>query len=158
MTAELLRRVVATGLGLGLAPYAPGTAGSLGGLLLAWLVGSQGGAGMLLGGTCLVAALGTWAASSAERLFGREDPPCVVVDEIAGQMVSLLYLPLTLRSLLCGFLLFRLLDITKPFPIRWLERLPGGAGIMADDLLAGAYANVLLRAISSGLGDGWISA
>jgi phosphatidylglycerophosphatase A len=89
---------------------------------------------------------GIWAATRAERLFRKEDPSEVVVDEVAGQMIALLSGPLwvhTWWSVLTAFLLFRAFDIWKPNPIRQFENLPTGLGIMADDLVAGAYALVV---------------
>jgi phosphatidylglycerophosphatase A len=76
-----------------------------------------------------------------------EDPGLVVVDEVAGMWVTLLFVPFTPLTAALGFLAFRLMDIVKPFPARRLEDLPGGWGIMADDLMAGVYANVLVRAV-----------
>jgi phosphatidylglycerophosphatase A len=137
------RLLVATGLGLGHAPFAPGTVGSLPGLLLVVLLWRLGGAWTVLAGALLVTALGFWAARAAESRFGRPDPAPVVIDEIAGQMVSLLFLAPTATSLLLAFVLFRLFDVWKPFPVRRAERLPGASGIMTDDLLAGVYANAV---------------
>jgi phosphatidylglycerophosphatase A len=133
---------VATGLGTGRIPAAPGTAGSLLGLgLAAWLARS-GGATALLGGLLVVVAAGFWAAREADRLFGVPDPAPVVVDEVAGQMLAVAFFPPSGAHLAAGFVLFRLLDVWKPWPARRLEDLPGASGIMADDLLAGAYANL----------------
>jgi phosphatidylglycerophosphatase A len=141
------RLLVATGLGLGYAPIAPGTVGSLAALpLVVWLWSLAGAWGVLVG-AALVAALGTWAAGAAEARFGRRDPGPVVIDEIAGQMVSLLFAAPSVPTLVSGFVLFRAFDIWKPYPVRRAERLSGASGIMADDLLAGVYANLLLHAL-----------
>lgn len=88
---------------------------------------------------------GIWAATRAEKLLGRKDPGVVVVDEVAGQLMTFLFVPFNRAPwiILTGFLAFRLFDIWKPYPIRRLEALEGGLGIMADDLLAGAYAAAL---------------
>jgi len=94
---------------------------------------------------CLIAAVGTLAAAQASRIYGREDPPVVVVDEVAGQLTAFLFLPVTVSHIVLGFALFRIFDIWKPFPIRRLESLQNGVGIMADDLLAGTYANLTLQ-------------
>ena len=150
--AEESRRVsraalgLATAAGLGYLPVAPGTWGSLPGVALAWALGGVGQGLALVAALAAVVLLGTWAAGQAARHVGREDPGIVVVDEVAGQMMTLLFLPPSPRVLLAGFLLFRVLDILKPFPARSLERLPGGPGIMADDLAAGIYGNLLLQA------------
>jgi len=148
---DALRRRIATGFGVGHVAVAPGTAGSLVGLALGWLLGRAGGHAALAAGWLVVSAAGLWAAAGAERIFGRRDPQPVVVDEISGQMLSLLLLPLDVGGLSLGFALFRLFDIAKPFPVRRLERLPGGAGIMADDLLAGVYANLAHQALRWGV-------
>ena len=138
-------KLVATGLGSGYSPFAPGTAGSLVGVLLflplaglAWPV--------QLATTTALTLVGVLAAGRAARLVGRKDPGLVVVDEVAGQWITFLALPFTPVTALAGFLLFRVMDILKPWPARDLERLPGGFGIMADDVAAGIYAQLLLRA------------
>jgi phosphatidylglycerophosphatase A len=136
---------VATGLGVGYAPVVPGTFGSLPGVAAAWLLWTFGGSAATTAGLLLVVPVGVWAATRAEAHFGRIDPGAVVIDEVAGQILTLAFLPLTPRVLLAGFLLFRVLDILKPFPARRLESLPGGSGIMADDLAAGIYGNILLQ-------------
>lgn len=135
---------VATGFGVGRVPKAPGTAGSVLGLFL-WAP-----AGFLsLGayGLWLVAALsvGIVVAGRAAEVLQRVDPPMVVWDEVVGMGVTLFGAPRTVWSLLLGFALFRLFDIAKPPPIRWLERLPEGYGIMLDDVLAGVYAGACLE-------------
>jgi phosphatidylglycerophosphatase A len=102
---------------------------------------------MLIAIICITAA-GIWAATRAEKLFGRKDPGRVIVDEIAGQLITFLFIPLAVGlkwwMILLGFLLFRLFDIWKPYPIRRLEALESGLGIMADDVLAGIYAAATL--------------
>ena len=85
--------------------------------------------------------LGVWAAGRSEKFFGRTDPGHVVIDEVAGQMVALLLVPhAPWKLLLAGFVLFRVFDISKPFPAGRAERLPGGWGIMLDDVISGVYA------------------
>jgi phosphatidylglycerophosphatase A len=142
---DSLARLVATGLGSGYSPFAPGTAGSIVGLLLflplaglTWPV--------QLAATGAVTLVGAIAAGRVARGVGRKDPGLVVVDEVAGQCITFLALPITPVTALAGFLLFRAMDIVKPWPARDLERLPGGWGIMADDVAAGIYAHLALRA------------
>jgi phosphatidylglycerophosphatase A len=137
---------VATGIGSGFSPIAPGTAGSALGLLLFWPL-SQIGLGLQLAATAVVTVVGVAAADAVATRVGKKDPGIVVVDEIAGMWVSLLLLPMTPATAVLAFLCFRLMDILKPFPARDLERLPGGIGIMADDLAAGLYANLLVRLV-----------
>ena len=128
----------------GYAPIAPGTFGSAVGFLL-WMV-LPNVLWIQLLAVGVVAVAGSWSGSIAEAHFGRRDPGEVVVDEVAGMMVTLV-----LNSIagpfwmLVAFSLFRAADIVKPFPVNRLERLPGGIGIMADDLMAGVYANIALR-------------
>ena len=141
---SLAAQFVATGAGSGYAPFAPGTAGSLVGLLLFWPLSRLPFAGQA-GVTVALFLLGTLAAAHLASRLGLKDPGIVVVDEVVGQWVSLLLLPLTPLTVVLGFLLFRLLDVLKPWPARDFERLPGGWGIMADDVMAGIYANLLVR-------------
>ena len=136
--------VIATALGAGYAPVAPGTFGSAVGLLL-WFVLPRV-LWIQIAMTALVALAGVWAGTVAEAHFKARDPGQVVVDEVAGMMVTLLLNPVSgALWVMAGFALFRASDIVKPFPVNRLERLPGGLGIMADDLMAGVYANVALR-------------
>jgi phosphatidylglycerophosphatase A len=181
--------LVATWFGLGYLPKAPGTWGSLAGVLLSWIIIRLAPHDALfpayfhdpnqrllnywiswsITGCCwlAVAGLGVWTASRVAEFSAVKDPQFVVIDEVSGQMYALLLgVANTVRYsdgmtdftkgywwhgsvrwtvLLAGFLLFRLFDIWKPYPIRYLERLPGGWGIMADDWLAGIYAALLLR-------------
>jgi phosphatidylglycerophosphatase A len=96
----------------------------------------------------LISLVGVFVSGEASRNAGVEDPSFVVIDEVAGQLLTLLFLPVTGWNLFLGFVAFRLFDIWKPFPIRKLESLKGGAGIMADDLLAGVYGNLLLQLLN----------
>jgi phosphatidylglycerophosphatase A len=137
-------KLVATGLGSGYSPFAPGTAGSLVGVLLFLpLAGLPWPA--QLSATVAVALVGALAAGRLAQRVGLKDPGLVVVDEVAGQWVTFLALPFTPAVALGGFLLFRVMDVLKPWPARDLERLPGGFGIVADDLAAGIYAQLALR-------------
>jgi phosphatidylglycerophosphatase A len=142
--SEAVSRVIATALGSGYSPVAPGTAGSAVGVLLFWPLAGRGLA-VQLGALLAVVLVGVVSASIVARAAGREDPGIVVVDEVAGQWVTLLALPFTPAVALAGFLLFRVMDVVKPWPARDLERLPGGWGIMADDLAAGVLAHLALR-------------
>ena len=137
---------IATALGAGYAPKAPGTFGSAVGLLL-WLA-LPPILWLQLLVIVVVSVVGAWSGSVAEEHFGRQDPGQVVVDEVAGMMVTVLLNPLHGPVwMLVAFLLFRAADIVKPFPVNRLERLPGGIGIMADDLMAGVYANLGLHLV-----------
>ena len=154
---------LATAGGAGFAPLAPGSFGAAVGVgLFVWL--APLGIGVLALAIGLVFAAGCWASGEAERCFGKKDDGRIVIDEVAGQLLSLaplLALPFAsghARSalwLLGGFALFRLFDIWKPYPIRRLETLPGASGIMADDLAAGVAANLAQHLIRWALSVGW---
>jgi len=130
---------------IGFAPIAPGTVGSVAGLLVWWFAGerlrSPVGGVMLL----VLTLLGVWAAGATERHRDAVDPGIVVIDEVVGMLVSLALVSVSVEGAFVAFLLFRAFDIVKPFPARQAERLPAGWGIMADDVVAGIYANVVLR-------------
>lgn len=133
---------VATGAYVGYVPPAPGTLGSLLGLLLLWPLGV--GAAQVVA-TLVLIATGFVVAGRAARIMGGEDPPAVIIDEIAGIALATLLLPSGFLERTVAFVLFRVFDIAKPFPIRQAERLSGGLGIVGDDLIAGLYANLLVR-------------
>jgi phosphatidylglycerophosphatase A len=144
---------LATGLGAGFVPVAPGTAGALEGVALFFAIHAlhleQTVSLLVLAITNVVVfAVGVWASNRACAIAGLEDPRIVVIDEVSGQLIALTPLALlpsfSMTGVIIGFLLFRLFDILKPYPIRKLERLHGGLGVMADDALAGIYAAVLL--------------
>jgi phosphatidylglycerophosphatase A len=137
--------LAATGFGSGYAPLAPGTAGTLVGIPLylvfsvmpwpLWLI-------TIIAFTCLA----WYVSEEAEKLFGRKDAQCIVIDEIAGLQWTLFLIAPTAFHVFSGFVLFRLFDILKPFPARlFQDRLPGGLGVVADDLAAGVYANAVLQ-------------
>ena len=136
---------LATGGYIGLIPAAPGTFGSLLGIPLAWLF-SMLPAAAQIGAMIVFAAAAMWVAAKAEAILGRTDPGAIVIDEIAGILVTFLLIPMTVTTAAAGFVLFRVFDIAKPFPIRLLERrLSGGVAVVADDLAAGVAANIILR-------------
>ena len=135
---------IATGLGSGYSPFAPGTAGSLVGLALFWPLWTLPFAWQAAACAALF-AIGTAASTRVARSLGIEDPGIVVVDEILGMWVTLLFVPISAWTATLGFFLFRVMDVLKPYPARDLEALHGGLGIMADDVAAGLYANVVLQ-------------
>jgi phosphatidylglycerophosphatase A len=139
---QRLALLISTVGGVGHAPLAPGTvASALTALALGVLSPSRLALVVMLLAVILV---GTWAAQEAERSLGGKDPGAIVVDEVAGMTLAVLTLPLTPAVLIAGFLLFRVFDIVKPYPANALQRLPGGVGVMIDDLVAGLYALLLL--------------
>jgi phosphatidylglycerophosphatase A len=128
-------------------PMAPGTVGSAAGLvfyLLVWWTQSPVVEVALI---VLLFGAGVWAGTTAERYFGGIDPGPIVLDEVVGMLITLAFIPVGLSGALIGFLLFRLFDVTKPFPAGRLENLHGGLGVMADDAMAAIYANIALRIV-----------
>jgi phosphatidylglycerophosphatase A len=140
-----MQRIIATGLSIGYIGKGGGTIAAAA-CCLAWYLAFSGGVDPLVAllVTVVMTDLGVWAADGVEPLWG-EDSPRVVIDEIAGMGVSLLFLPVTPVIVLVAFVLFRFFDIAKPLYIRRAESIPGGWGVMADDLLAGLYANVIMQ-------------
>lgn len=138
--ADRLARWIATCGGLGYLPLAPGTFTSLPVALAVWALAPSDA--WLVGVATVVTVVGIWAAGWEEARVGARDPSSIVVDEAAGMLVALAGQPRTLPWVLGLFLLFRLLDVWKPLGIRQLQALPGGWGIVVDDLLAGAYASL----------------
>ena len=146
---SLLARVIGTWFFLGLFPKGPGTAGSLGAIVIAWFLYVY--AGVHAGGFALCAVLllapAIWASGRVALDMGKKDPQIVVVDEVVGQWIALTgAAALNWKSWLAAFLLFRAFDIWKPPPVRQLERIPGGTGIVLDDAMAGIYAALVLYA------------
>ena len=138
-----MKRFFGTAFGLGLLPVAPGTWGTLLGVALAWLAGQISASPFVLVGLAFaVTVVGVPLARAAEKEAGARDPSWFVLDEVAGYLVAVLGHPLTWPVLLGAFVSFRVFDIWKPPPIRRIEGEGGGIGVMADDLMAGIYANV----------------
>ena len=137
---------LATGFYTGNIPLAPGTFGTLPGLLLCFFLAGTSLSEAMLTALILI-GFSIWIAGEAEKIIGTRDPGCIVIDEIAGMVVSLVGIPFTFYTAVAGFLLFRFFDIVKPIPIRTVDKnLHGGVGIVLDDVLAGIFANVTLRA------------
>ncbi len=135
---------LASGFGSGYSPVAPGTAGSLLALVLWWLAPSFLWLRALL--LVLSLLLGVWSATQAEGKWGHDNGK-IVIDEVAGMWITLLFLPKVFLVYLAAFLLFRAMDIVKPLGARQIQNLKGGWGVVADDVLAGIYANVLCQII-----------
>lgn len=142
---------------VGYFPIAPGTAGSLAALALFAFIRWIGVPAVELSAIVAVFAIGVWAAHGTEAAFGRKDPGVVVIDEVLGMLITLAVLPLSLLGIALGFLLFRVLDVVKPYPAAQVEHVHGGLGIMADDAVAGIYAHLALRA-GLWLAPAWLAA
>ena len=145
-----LALLVCTVCGVGYSPIAPGTAGSLAGLVV-YAIFRVAGVGPIGEGIALVVicVAGVWSGTLAERHFGTTDPGPGVIDEVAGMLITLYLLPATWMIAGVGFLIFRVLDVLKPFPARRLESLHGGWGMMADDVMVAVYGNLILRAAAA---------
>ncbi len=155
--APLWAKLAATFFGAGLLHPGPGTWGSAATVVLWMLVshwtplGAQPAAAALL--AALAVAIGIPAATQMSRATGLKDPQFVVIDEVAGQLIAFIAVPVSWKSVLLGFILFRGFDIVKPWPVRWLERLPEGTGIVIDDVGAGLYALAVMQMV---LHFGWL--
>lgn len=142
MTRKFYHAVSTLGF-IGYSPYAPGTAGSLAGFLLLILFNPGDGMILLISGPLFL--LGLLASHDTEKILGK-DSGHIVIDELYGYLVSVLFIPKTMGYLIAALLLFRFFDILKPYPIRKIEEsFSGGLGIMLDDLLAGFFANICLQ-------------
>lgn len=143
-TARTVILFISQGAYAGRSPVAPGTAGTVVGVLLH--LGLKGlPAGYYLAVCVLVILIGMWAAGQTEIILGQKDSPSIVIDEIAGFLTAMFMVPPGWFFILAGFLLFRVFDILKPWPLRRLEELRGGPGVMLDDVGAGVYTNIVLQ-------------
>lgn len=145
MSLNTLAVAIATSLGVGYVPFAPGTFGSLAGVALWATLPSSPWAALIA--IVIVFVVGAWSAGVTERHFKSTDPGPVVIDEVLGMLITLFLVPVEWTGVAIGFLLFRAFDVIKPFPADRLERLHGGIGVMADDAMAAVYANLALRLV-----------
>ena len=140
---------------LGYVPIAPGTFGSAAGLIVFAAVRWANSPALELALIAFLFAIGVWSANAAEKHFGGVDPAPVILDEVVGMLITLALIPVNLPGAIVGFLLFRLLDVIKPWPANRLEALPGGLGVMADDAMAALYGNAIMRLLVAVLPAGW---
>jgi len=153
-TTDRLAAIVATAGGAGFVPKAPGTAGSVVGVLLYLLMDTTGVGAYFVHAILFLFFAGILAAQRVETFWGH-DSQRIVIDEVVGQMIAFSSVGMTQLSwvsVITGFALFRVFDIVKPFPVRHLERLPGGAGVIADDVGAGLYALAALTLLRQAFG------
>ena len=137
--------IIATGFGIGYIPYAPGTFGSLLGLWICYVLADLN-IWAVVGWTISLVIVAVWVADAAEEKMAQKDPGSIVIDEIAGMVVTLIGIPFSISTAVAAFILFRIFDIAKPFPIRLIDqKLSGGFGVVMDDILAGIYGNLSLR-------------
>jgi len=145
---------LATWGGVGFLPFMPGTWGALAALPL-WYHLAQTGPWVYGLGVAALISLGLWVAGPAQEMLGRTDHPAIVVDEVAGLFITLAGVPLTWQAVVLGLVIFRALDILKPFPIRWLGAGGhGGLEVMADDIAAGVIGRVVLEVVIISWGRG----
>jgi phosphatidylglycerophosphatase A len=140
-----IAKAIASFFYVGFVPIIPGTFGSLGGLAVYFLLQTVPSWQIYLAVVAVITIIGIWAAGKAEHNSGIVDPSFVVIDEVAGMLATLFLIPVSWIFVIAGFVLFRFLDIVKPFPARQAERLPGGWGIMLDDVIVGIYGNILMH-------------
>jgi phosphatidylglycerophosphatase A len=145
----MIATYAATVFGIGRSPIAPGTVASSVALPIAWIALTAGGPVALLSLALVTAALGMWAGDVYAKDKGAHDPSECVIDEVAGQLLACAFAPLSLTGFALAFLLFRLFDISKLWPISVAERLRGGLGIVADDLVAGLMTGLIVAVFAS---------
>jgi phosphatidylglycerophosphatase A len=148
---NIFARTIATGFGTGYFPIAPGTVGSLA-ILIAYWICPEISALQLIMIIIGLTALGIYTATITETEMKKKlgsdkgnDPGIIVIDEIIGMLIALLFIPKTTFFLITAFILFRIFDIAKPYPARTMEKLHGGWGIVLDDVVAGIYANIVIQ-------------
>ena len=141
---------------LGYVRVAPGTFGSAAGLAIFWAVRAIGSSAVEAAIIAGIFVVGVWSSTVTERHLGGIDPGPVVIDEVAGMLITLAFLPVTVLGSIVGFLLFRILDVVKPWPSSRFEALPGGLGIMADDGMAAVYGHLIMRALILMAPSGWL--
>lgn len=152
-TTDKVAEILATWFGCGYSPVAPGTVGTIGALPLYFLLRRHGRAAVFAGAVAST-AIGVWASGRVAERRGLKDPQLVVIDEVAGVLLALAFAPPTRAGVAAAVLLFRAFDIGKPWPIRKLEALPSGWGVMMDDVAAGALAAGVLVALRK-MGARW---
>lgn len=138
-----LVKIISTFFYFGFFPVAPGTFGSIGGLLIYFLTLPSQTA--YFTATLIILIMGFMVCAKAEKVFAIQDPPQVVIDEVAGMLISLMFLPKSLPIIICAFILFRGFDTVKIWPAEQSEKVPLGIGIMLDDIVAGIYANLAIQ-------------
>lgn len=139
-------RLLASGFFSGHIPFAPGTMGTIVAIPLYLLLVAVLTGWWYAGAVVALTLAAIWISGLAEKIYGRKDPPQVVIDEIAGFLLTMTAVPATAIYIVMGFILFRIFDILKPQPAAWInERVRGGSGIVLDDIVAGLYANIVLQ-------------
>lgn len=157
-SVPLWSKLVATAGGAGFSPVAPGTCGTLVAVPIAWLLTRAGTWAFVLG-FLVITAVGTWASEVFCRATGVDDDQRIVIDEVAGYLLTIAFVPRGWVNILVGVIVFRLFDIWKPWPIRLVdEKVHGGVGVMADDLAAGVAGAIVMLALHAFGVDAWLAA
>lgn len=138
-------KTTTTFLYVGYLPFIPGTFASIVGIILFYFVKDNIFLYILL--TLILIALGFLFTGRAEKIFNKKDARCIVIDEISGMLLSLIFIPYDIKLVIIAFILFRLLDALKPFPSNRLQNLTGSISIMSDDIVAGLYTNLILQVV-----------
>lgn len=138
-------KIISTFFYLGYLPFIPGTFASIAGVLLFYLIKDSVFMHALL--TLLFIILGLLVTTEAEKIFNKKDARCIVIDEISGMLLALLFIPYDIRLIIVAFILFRILDALKPYPANKLQTMKGSIGIMGDDIVAGLYTNIILQVV-----------
>jgi phosphatidylglycerophosphatase A len=141
---------------IGYVPVAPGTFGSAAGLLVFAAVRSADSYAVEAAAIVILFLIGIWSGTEAEHHFGGIDPGPIVIDEVVGMLITLAFLPVNWVGAIVAFLVFRLLDVFKPWPAAGFERLPGGLGVMADDGMAAVYGNLVMHGLIALAPVGWL--
>ena len=140
---DFLVKAISTVFFIGYLPLVPGTFGSIFGVCLFYLLTGATGASYFLFIFGII-VLGLITSGRTEKLLSKKDPGCIVIDEVAGMLIALSFMPYDFKIIFLGFLIFRILDTLKPFPAAWLQNRHGAIGVMGDDLIAGIYTNIVL--------------
>jgi len=138
-------KILSTFFYVGYLPFIPGTFGSLVGVALFYLTKNSPFIYVLSILTMII--LGFLTAGKAEKVFGKKDASCIVIDEIAGMLLSFMFIPYSRQTVIIAFVIFRIFDALKPYPAGSLQNLRGGLGIMCDDIIAGLYTNIVLQIV-----------
>ena len=139
---------------LGYAPFAPGTVGSAAGVAVFYAIRATGSPALEIATILILLVVGVWSATIAEEHLGGLDPGPVVIDEVVGMLITLALLPVNATGVVAGFVVFRILDVVKPWPAGRFESLRGGVGVMADDTMAAVYGNLIMRGAIAAM-PGW---
>jgi phosphatidylglycerophosphatase A len=138
-------KILSTFFYLGYLPFVPGTFGSIAGVFIFLLISGNTPLYIIL--TLFLTILGFTVSSKAEGIFNKKDAKYIVIDEVSGMLLALLFIPLDLKLVIIGFFLFRILDTFKPYPADRIQEFKGGLGVMGDDIVAGLYTNIILQVV-----------